>query len=135
MNHACNLHHGIPLCMFAAYCWLCLLSCKLTPAFEDVLQLCGSLPCVVAAAAASLELLPVTAPKACGSYITGRASEGGGRPYCGADRLGQSSSRTRLPSGRARNVRLETVMNACRSVEVQVCFHRSQLPLCVRFSN
>lgn len=102
-------------------CELC--SCRFDPSCEELVTVCGSIPTFVAAAAASLELLPVMAPKV-GSNYSGSNSGSGGSSANGSNTgAGQQApwhTCSRLPSGWARNVRLETVMTSCRSTEVQV---------------
>jgi hypothetical protein len=87
---------------------------------------CGSLRTITASLVASLDLLPVAAPKSSSSTTLHSLSSKQGRRHLDTSTpetlsgSGSSSSYARLPHGRARNVRLETVMAASRCTEAQV---------------
>jgi hypothetical protein len=98
---------------------------RLVPTCEHLVAICGSLPTTTASLVASLDLLPVAAPKS--SSIAGSRTNSSKQAHHSdiPDALGSlgssNSSHARFPNGRARNVRLETVMASSRCVEVQVC--------------
>jgi hypothetical protein len=94
---------------------------RLDPSCLDLTALCGNLPMCVAAMAASMDLLPVLAPKVCSNSITCGDSSNSGRSGADAWQPASSRSGAGLLSGRARNLCLEAVMASCRSSEVQVC--------------
>jgi len=99
--------------------------CRLHPGRDELVQYVSSLPSTIVASVAYLDSLPTALLKATdrpcdhefGGIGGGNSSSNNTRGAC---QRRPSYSRFRLPSGRARNGRLETMWSSCRSLEIQV---------------